>query len=287
MKFELKPDNRNSSDNDLIQDIIKVANKLGKRTISRNEYDTYGRYSEGTIRKRFGGLLNALEKAGISATKDYYVTDQQIINELKRVANLPNVKVLSKDTFNKYKIISNISTISRHFGSWSKALRKAGLSISSSQARYSEEDLFENLLNVWTYRGRQPTLTEMNEPPSKITPNTYSNHFWNWRKSLEAFVKYANKGEQEAFITRKKEYVQEKTELDINYIKHKTSRGINLRLRFLVMKKDNFKCKNCGRSPATNHNVVLHVDHIKPWSKGGETILENLQTLCSKCNLGK
>lgn len=231
--------------------------------------------------------MNALEKAGLSATKDYYVTDQQIINELKRVANLPNVKVLSKDTFNKYKIISNISTISRHFGSWSKALRKAGLSISSSQARYSEEDLFENLLNVWTYRGRQPTLTEMNEPPSKITPNTYSNHFGNWRKSLEAFVKYANKGEQEAFITRKKEYVQEKTELDINYIKHKTSRGINLRLRFLVMKKDNFKCKNCGRSPATNHNVVLHVDHIKPWSKGGETILENLQTLCSKCNLGK
>jgi 5-methylcytosine-specific restriction endonuclease McrA len=29
------------------------------------------------------------------------------------------------------------------------------------------------------------------------------------------------------------------------------------------------------------------VDHIVPWSKGGETILENLRTLCSKCNLGK
>ncbi|WP_343324290.1 HNH endonuclease signature motif containing protein [Streptococcus sp. Marseille-P8640] len=34
-------------------------------------------------------------------------------------------------------------------------------------------------------------------------------------------------------------------------------------------------------------NVVLHVDHIIPWSKGGETVLGNLQTLCSKCNLGK
>ncbi|MFZ6816453.1 HNH endonuclease [Undibacterium sp. Rencai35W] len=24
-----------------------------------------------------------------------------------------------------------------------------------------------------------------------------------------------------------------------------------------------------------------------PWSKGGETVLANLQTLCSVCNLGK
>jgi 5-methylcytosine-specific restriction endonuclease McrA len=33
--------------------------------------------------------------------------------------------------------------------------------------------------------------------------------------------------------------------------------------------------------------IVLHVDHIKAWANGGETVLENLQTLCSKCNLGK
>jgi 5-methylcytosine-specific restriction endonuclease McrA len=31
----------------------------------------------------------------------------------------------------------------------------------------------------------------------------------------------------------------------------------------------------------------LHIDHIVPWSKGGETALENLETLCSECNLGK
>ena len=25
-------------------------------------------------------------------------------------------------------------------------------------------------------------------------------------------------------------------------------------------------------------------DHIKPWSKGGQTILENCQMLCKDCN---
>ena len=69
--------------------------------------------------------------------------------------------------------------------------------------------------------------------------------------------------------------------------KHKTPRDVNLRLRFKIMQRDNFKCCVCGASPATNPSVELHIDHIVPWSKGGETIPENLQTLCSKCNLGK
>jgi len=33
--------------------------------------------------------------------------------------------------------------------------------------------------------------------------------------------------------------------------------------------------------------VVLHIDHVTPWSKGGETEMDNLQTLCEPCNLGK
>ena len=69
--------------------------------------------------------------------------------------------------------------------------------------------------------------------------------------------------------------------------RHKTSRTISDRMRFLVLKRDNYKCCACGASPAKDPAVVLHVDHIIPWSKGGETTLDNLQTLCSKCNLGK
>lgn len=67
----------------------------------------------------------------------------------------------------------------------------------------------------------------------------------------------------------------------------KHSRSISPKLRYQVLKRDNFKCCICGASPAKDSSVELHIDHITPWSKGGETTLNNLQTLCSKCNIGK
>ena len=67
----------------------------------------------------------------------------------------------------------------------------------------------------------------------------------------------------------------------------KATRVISAKLRYQVLKRDCFKCCICGASPAKDSAVELHVDHIVPWSRGGETTMENLQTLCSKCNLGK
>lgn len=68
---------------------------------------------------------------------------------------------------------------------------------------------------------------------------------------------------------------------------HKTGRDPSLRLRFRVMKLDNFSCRACGASPALKRGLSLNVDHVKVWSLGGETIEDNLQTLCAACNLGK
>ena len=64
-------------------------------------------------------------------------------------------------------------------------------------------------------------------------------------------------------------------------------RDPSMRLRFEVLVRDKFTCRFCGASPTKDPSVILHLDHIIPWSKGGDTSLDNLQTLCSKCNLGK
>ena len=58
-------------------------------------------------------------------------------------------------------------------------------------------------------------------------------------------------------------------------------------MRFLVMRRDDFKCGICGSSPAMKPGTLLVVDHIDPLVNGGETVMENLQTLCEPCNGGK
>lgn len=57
------------------------------------------------------------------------------------------------------------------------------------------------------------------------------------------------------------------------------------KLRYEILRRDNFKCVICGRS--ADDGITLHVDHIMPVSKGGKTVESNLRTLCADCNLGK
>lgn len=64
-------------------------------------------------------------------------------------------------------------------------------------------------------------------------------------------------------------------------------RQVPLGLRFRVLNRDRFRCVKCGAAPATDPLCSLHVDHKLPCSRGGKTVIDNLQTLCAKCNLGK
>jgi 5-methylcytosine-specific restriction endonuclease McrA len=72
-----------------------------------------------------------------------------------------------------------------------------------------------------------------------------------------------------------------------NYEQLKDRRKMSSRLRYKVLSRDRFRCVLCGRSPATDLEVILHIDHIIPVSKGGKSNPENLQTLCMECNYGK
>lgn len=54
-----------------------------------------------------------------------------------------------------------------------------------------------------------------------------------------------------------------------------------------ILTRDNHICKLCENSTNNEPNLLLEVDHIIPLSKGGLTIIENLQTLCWKCNRSK
>lgn len=208
------------------------------------------------------------------------VTDAELVADLRRVATELNKTAISRsdnDERGKY----GTTTYLRRFGSWFKALEKAGLEKTRTPMNVPEEELFHNLEEIWMTLGRQPRYAEVEKPISKYHVGTYENRFGSWRKALERFVAYIN-NEETASSEDAIKYLEPEPST-----RHKTKRSINWGLRFIVMRRDNFKCKSCGRSPATDPSIILHVDHVMAWANGGETVLENLQTLCSICNIGK
>lgn len=221
MEFKLELNKRNNSDEELIEDLVRVAKSIDKNTVTIAEYEEHGKFHP--------------------------------------------------------------STLQRRFGSWFKVLKKAGLEKSRSAINIPEEELFKNIEDVWIKLGRQPKYAEMKSPLSKYSAGTYDKRFGTWGNGLQKFVEYVNQDKED-----KTESTQtSKPKPEEKVIKHKTKREISDRLRFKILMRDGFTCKSCGKSPMTEMGVELHVDHIIPWSKGGETVPENLVTKCKQCNLGK
>ena len=59
------------------------------------------------------------------------------------------------------------------------------------------------------------------------------------------------------------------------------------KLREHIKVRDNHTCQSCAVSVVTEPHLLLEVDHIVPVSRGGLSTVENLQTLCWRCNRTK
>lgn len=200
------------------------------------------------------------------------ISDEELIKDLQLVA-----KKLGKNSvlYSEYPTHGRCASrvFETRFGSWNLALESAGLKINRKYA--SDEELFNNLEKVWIAVGRQPRKADFKKPLSQFSYNTYASRFGGWRKALEQFVTFMNNNEEVLFEKTTRPQLKNK------------SRDPNLRMRWRVMNRDDFRCQTCGRSPANEPGTILHLDHIKPWSKGGLTEDDNLQVLCERCNLGK
>jgi hypothetical protein len=211
----------------------------------------------------------------LSRVRGIPVTEAQLIEDLKRVAAQIGGSTVSQPQYSLHGRY-DMRNLSRRLGGWDTALSSAGHGPTSYQGAYADERLFANILTLWQHFGRQPRRAELAFAPSEISQSPYQRRFGSWSAALEAFVEWANAAETP---------VSSSAPSDSN--KRRTARDPSLRLRFQVLLRDRFTCCGCGKSPATSTGTILHIDHIVPWSKGGETVLENLRTLCSRCNLGK
>ena len=202
------------------------------------------------------------------------ISDEDLLSDLRRVASEQTeeqVKQRTYKTHGKY----GVTTIIRRFGSWNAAVQAAGLE-TTVERNIPDEKLFSALYDLWVSLGRQPSYSEVQKPACLFHVTTFERRFGSWRQALEAFVSYANSEEMAPPVAT-----------TISATRRRTSRSPDLRLRFKVLQRDHFRCCACGASPSVTPGIRLEVDHITPWSKGGETIIENLQTLCLACNQGK
>ena len=294
--FVLTTYHRDISDDELIEDIRLVAQLLNISSMTCKQYQAHGKYHWSTICRRFGGWNQALTLAGLTHAKAYSrnklniaISDKELLDDLIKTAHK-----LCKDSITT----TEYNNIGQHgynificrFSSWENALSLAGLKPTGFHHTISDTDLLTEIARMWIELGRQPTSTDVKNGISKYSLNSYTRRFGGWRNTPEHFISWVSSNENlstDPLLNTPSENIPSKSVDTTVSATRKTSRDVNYRIRFKVMQRDNFRCCACGASPAKDPNVELHIDHIIPWSKGGETTLDNLQTLCRACNLGK
>ncbi len=74
-------------------------------------------------------------------------------------------------------------------------------------------------------------------------------------------------------------------QVDLTSSNNEPDPGVTEEQKRQVFQKNNYTCTCCGKK--TTKGRSLTVDHIIPISMGGRSILSNLQTLCTECNIAK
>lgn len=70
--------------------------------------------------------------------------------------------------------------------------------------------------------------------------------------------------------------------VDFTFVKamvRKSQRQIDQTVSWKVYKRDDYRCRYCGKD-----DVPLTVDHLVRWEERGPSIVENLVSACKKCN---
>lgn len=289
MKFELAT-LEEYSDDALLKELWRVAENLNGERLTIERFNSLARVHSTTLRYRFGSWRAALDKAGISETvapRFRVLTREQVIQALRAfAAENPGASITRDQIADTINVDPN--NLTRRFGKWERLLDEVGIAPVPLGRRYTDEECFENILNLWTHYGRQPKYGELKHPPSTVGPKAYTRRWGGWRKALSAFVKRVNEtGESQVEATQPAVPSSGAQGTQGTPLAPVMPRSISLSLRYRVLSRDRFRCVICGASPAKDATVELHVDHVFPWSKGGQNTEENLRTLCLKCNLGK
>lgn len=216
------------------------------------------------------------------------LSDEEIINELRSVAKHYDFVKFTRHEFDKVAKNCKGSVVLSRFGSWKKALLKTDLELKERPKKprhfISKTELMLEMARIFDVLGHRPSKTEWEASKPKFSYTTYKTRYKGWVNAWRYFFENFKGIDLESEESSETANEVEKETINISTEEKRT---IPLKLRLRVLQRDNFKCVYCGASPATDPSIQLHIDHIVPFSKGGKTEINNLQTLCQNCNWGK
>ncbi len=220
-------------------------------------------------------------KRRINRLPGHKYSKQQILAELRRTAGALGKQTLTIRDVNEHARV-HYGTVKKYFGGLTEALGEAGLQAKDFKRGIPREALLDELERLWdktaTIEGRRPHKKDLRRYNAKYGQDPYYRVFGSWIKALEAVMERGDASGVTDAVDTTRGGIGER---------HRVKRRVPLRLRLEVLKRDDYTCQACGRSPANTKGIELHVDHIMPLAKGGTNVPENLQTLCNECNLGK
>ncbi len=151
--------NKINDRNLILEDIKRVARQLNTDSLSTDQYERYGNYSNGPLKRIFGSESKAFESAGLN---HYYpIKDQELINDIKSVAKKLDVSYLIRKEYQKYGKYS-ISSIYYRFKGWINVLKICGLNIQQNKRfKYSSKQLLQFLKHYYQRFNHIPTRRDM------------------------------------------------------------------------------------------------------------------------------
>ena len=230
-------------------------------------------------------------------------SEEEILGELEKVAKHFNHNHFCRKDFDEIADIHS-ATVERHYdGSWTTAMqalkerleRKNIILAPSRRRNIPKKTMFDEMERIWVQLCHRPSRNEWTTAKPKVSYDSVYRRFGGWTNACLKFIEFKSGG---SITAGDEEIVDEKNKVPFPKGNENTrnkdtqksiekTRAVPLNIRVRILSRDNFRCVFCGKSPATDIGVKLHIDHIIPFSKGGTNSPDNLQSLCEQCNFGK
>lgn len=187
-----------------------------------------------------------------------------------------NVNLIKYEAWFQREIAARIVAIS-HFDAYTNEVNLLAQKLGQSHDRRVNQERFDRIEGAAFLRMQLPYPTPQATVGATVryrSPqgrNSYARHIKsNYAQLIE--------GLREAQSTRARQTTAAA-------LRQRERLLVTAAVRAKIIRRDNSRCQMCGATP--QDGAKLHVDHIKPISLGGRSSLDNLQTLCETCNLGK